>query len=379
MLALAGVSTATQAIRPTASYRTLELGGTAAAVGAVAAAFALLSVFAAIPFGVAIDRMGARRFLVGGVSLLAISAFLCAAADSVLALGIAQGLVGLGQVAFVLAVQSIVANRPEKDRGFALITVFGGTGQLIGPLLAGTLVSAQLIGDAVPGTTFAFLVSGGLALIAVVLGAVGTRHLDMAEPSVDQLPMNALRGLARSYGLGHALLTSIVMSTSIEMMVTYLPVVGSARGISPAIVGAVLAVRGVAGLASRLVMTRMMARMGRIGLLIASLIVSGISMLGIATTSSVWLLFVLGIAVGFGLGVGAPLTMTLVASKAPRGTRAAAMAFRVTGDRVGLLILAVILGGLAAALGAGTVFVVVGGSLLGSAGWVRGAPEAFET
>jgi MFS family permease len=125
-------------------------------------------------------------------------------------------------------------------------------------------------------------------------------------------------------------------------------------------------------------MTRMMARIGRNGLLIASLAGSGLSMLGIAATSSLWLLFLLGVVVGFGLGIGAPLTMTLVASKAPRGTRAAAMAVRVTGDRIGLIVLAVILGALASALGAGTVFVAVGGSLLGSAGWVRSDPAAFE-
>lgn len=371
------MSTATQAIRPAASYRTLELGGSVATVGAVAAAFAFLSVFTAIPLGVAIDRFGARRFLIGGVGLLAISGVLSAAASSVVALGVAQGLVGLGQVSFVLAAQSIIANRRQKDEGFAMVTIFGGTGQLLGPLLAGFLVSAHVVGD-LPGTVATFLISALIAVFGIWLSVSGTSRLALSPPMQGRPALDALRGLSRAPGLRHALLTSIVMSTAIEMMVTYLPVLGATRGISPAIIGAVLAVRAVAGLASRVVMTRMMAAMGRNGLLIASLIGAGLAMLGIATASSVWLLFVLGIVVGFGLGVGAPLTMTIVASKAPKGTRAAAMAFRVTGDRIGLIVLAVILGALASALGAGTVFVAVGGSLLGSAGWVRGSPSAFE-
>jgi MFS family permease len=378
LLALIMVSTCTQAVRPAASYRALELGGSAAAVGAVAAAFALLSVFAAIPIGLAIDRLGPKRFLVGGVGLLASSSLLCAASDSIVGLGIAQGLVGLGQVSFVLAIQSIVANRTDKDAGFARITVAGGSGQLAGPMLAGLLVGSTVVGASLTGATKTFLVGAALAAIGVVLAMAASRTLPDSTPEHPMIVRSSLRAIAGSSGLGQALFTSIVTSTSIEMMVTYLPVLGTARGISPAVIGTVLAIRAVSGLASRVVMTRMLARLGRRGLLIASLVAAGAAMLGIAFSHSIWLLVVLSVVVGFGLAVGAPLTMTLVAARVPRGTRAAAMAVRITGDRVGLLTLAVLLGGLASVFGAGTVFVAVSATLLGSAGWVRSTGTGFE-
>jgi MFS family permease len=368
LLSLAAVSTVTQAIRPTASYRTLELGGNAATVGAVAAAFALLSVVTAIPLGVGIDRFGARRFLVGGVGLLLGSALLCAAASNVAVLGVAQGLVGLGQVSFVLAVQSIIANRRDKDAGFAMITVFGGTGQLLGPLIAGFLVGAHIVGG-LPGTVSTFLISAAVAVFGLLLALSGTRNLDVRPPA--PAAGRRLRDMRRTEGLGQALLISIVMSTAVEMMVVYLPVLGAARGISPAVIGSVLGIRAISALASRLALARIVGRIGRNGVLLVSLTGSGLAMLAIATSPWVWLIYLSGVLVGFGLGVGAPLTMAMVAATSPPGTRAAAMALRATGDRIGLIALAVTLGALASVLGAGVVFLAVGGSLLGSTWWVR--------
>jgi MFS family permease len=376
LLALVATSTCTQAVRPTASYRALELGGSAAAVGAVAASYAILSVFLAVPLGMWIDRHGARRFMVAGAAVLGASAVLSALSTSIATLAVAQGLVGLGQVSFILSMQSIIANRAGKDEGFARLTLAGGTGQLVGPLLAGWLVGLGLVAFGLSGTTVAFLTGGGLAFVGLFLAVTGTRQMELKGSESVTRPTETLRAIAGSSGLGQALITSIVMTTSIEMMVTYLPVLGTSRGIAPAVIGAVLGVRAVSGLASRVVMTRMLIRFGRSGLLAGALVLAGLAMLGIALSTNIWLLYLLAIIVGFGLGIGAPMTMAIVARKAPEGSRAAAMGVRITGDRTGLLVLALILGGLASVLGAGTVFVAVSSTLLASAEWLRRSPHA---
>jgi MFS family permease len=202
-----------------------------------------------------------------------------------------------------------------------------------------------------------------------LLALSGTRNLDVRPPA--PAAGRRLRDMRRTEGLGQALLISIVMSTAVEMMVVYLPVLGAARGISPAVIGSVLGIRAISALASRLALARIVGRIGRNGVLLVSLTGSGLAMLAIATSPWVWLIYLSGVLVGFGLGVGAPLTMAMVAATAPPGTRAAAMALRATGDRIGLIALAVTLGALASVLGAGVVFLAVGGSLLGSTWWVR--------
>jgi MFS family permease len=374
LLGLVATSTCTQAVRPAASYHALELGGSPAAVGAVAAAYALLTVFIAIPLGLAIDRLGAKRFLSGGVAVLGISALLCAFSTSIFALAVGQAFVGVGQVSFVLSAQSIVANRRGREAGFARLTLAGGTGQLLGPLIAGLMVGLPTDSTSISGTTIAFLTGSAFALVGMILAALGTRGLHLGPPNSSPRPTEALTSLARAPGLGQALSMSVVTTTSVEMMVTYLPVLGASRGISPEVIGSILGVRAVAGLASRVVITRMLARFGRLLLVVGSLFASGTALLGIALTARIALMFALALVVGFGLGVGAPLTMAIVARKAPEGARTAAMAVRLTCDRTGLLVFALLLGGLATVVGAGTVFVAVATTLLGSAEWVRRSP-----
>ena len=113
LILLFAAATAMQAVRPTASYRTLELGGTPAAVGLVTASYGALAAIAAVPCGRLIDRLGPRRFLLGGLAVLVASYTLGAAAPTILTLAGSQALVGLGQISTVLAVQTIIANRPD--------------------------------------------------------------------------------------------------------------------------------------------------------------------------------------------------------------------------------------------------------------------------
>lgn len=371
LIAIAATSTCVQAARPTASYRTLELGGAATAVGIVAASYALPSILAALPIGLGIDRIGARQTLIGGGTLLIIGSLLCALAPDAKTLAFAQGALGLGQISIVLSVQSFVANRPSPDEGFARLTLAGGAGQLFGPLMAGWLVSLGITESGASGSVIAFVVSSCMAVIALVLFVMGTRHLDL-KPGVTAPPLrDTWRILVKTPGLGKALSISATMTSSVEMMVVYLPVLAAGRQISPATVGAVLAVRALSGLGSRVVLVRIMRWLGRIRLLTAALVMAGLAMAGLAASSQVVVWYLLAVVIGFGLGLGAPMTMAIVALSARAGTRASAMAVRITGDRTGTAVLAIALGGLSTALGAGIVFVFTAAALLGGAAWMR--------
>ena len=90
LFAFAAALTCVHMVRPTASYRTLELGGTASEVGLVAGSYAVLSAFAALPLGRAIDRRGPQWFLLGGIAVLGLGGVVSAAATAIL--GLAFGL-----------------------------------------------------------------------------------------------------------------------------------------------------------------------------------------------------------------------------------------------------------------------------------------------
>ena len=82
----------------------------------------------------------------------------------------------------------------------------------------------------------------------------------------------------------------------------------------------------------------------------------------------VWLLFVVMAALGLGLGIGQPLTMSWLSAQAPDGQRGRALALRLAGNRAGQVVLPSAIGGVAAGLGAAGVFLAsalaVGGTLM---------------
>jgi MFS family permease len=127
----------------------------------------------------------------------------------------------------------------------------------------------------------------------------------------------------------HALATSVAVLTAIDLLVAYLlvayllvaylPLVGRERGLSPAFVGLLLSVRGLATLASRLALPVLMSSLGRRMTLGGNLFAAGLATvaLGVATRPAVFL--ALMVVIGFGLGVGQPITASWVAGQAPWG------------------------------------------------------------
>jgi MFS family permease len=376
LLVLFVASTSLQAVRPTASYRTLELGGTAVAVGLVTASYAALSAIAAVPSGRIIDRFGPRPFLLGGLAVLAGGNALSAVAPTVLALAGAQALLGVGQISIILAIQTITANCANPDRGFARFTVAASLGGTLGPLVAGSLMGLGLHGALEGrGTALVFAASALLALLGLALATWGVAK----GPAVSGKRATGVRAVSivtimRRSGMPQALTTSVVVATAVDLLTAYLPVVGEAHAIPPSTIGILLSLRAVSGLLSRLTMTTMLRRLGRQRLLLGAMLTSGIAMLGIALIDLVWLLGGLMVVVGFSLGLGAPITMAWVALLTPESERGTAMAVRLTGNRIGEVILPVLAGSLASTLSPSAVFVFVTGTLLGGAAWARGTP-----
>ena len=60
------------AVRPFLTYQALALGASLTEVGLVTASFSVVSLFAALPMGRAVDRYGERIFVLVGALVLAV-------------------------------------------------------------------------------------------------------------------------------------------------------------------------------------------------------------------------------------------------------------------------------------------------------------------
>lgn len=375
--------TANQALRPMVTYRALELGASNTQLGLVAGSFALLSSLFAAPIGRWIDRLGEPVFLLGGTSLVTMSALMLALSRGLVALIAAQALLGLGQVAFLIGLQTLMANAGdpgERAARFGVLTVVASLAQTIGPMIAGFAYGTRGI-----GLTSIFLLGAIPAALAIMISGTllarpPERHEKDERPAeaVAQEPfLRSVRTVLHQPGVPHAMLASLTVLTSIDLLIAYLPAWGEANGIPPSTVGLMLGARAAAGLGSRLLMLRMLRWMSRRRLLVRSMLLPTAALLVLPLTTQTWMLVILLSIAGFGLGLGQPLSLAWISDQVPAEVRGTALGVRITGNRLGQLLVPMAAGLFAGVAGLGSIFVITG-ALIGasSLGVSRAAAEA---
>ncbi|WP_238005680.1 MFS transporter [Dactylosporangium sp. AC04546] len=355
------VQAVTFVLRPTSTYRAIELHVPALWLGLLSASFAAAPLLLAVPAGHAADRFGERRVLVAG------SVLLCASAATFLVLGhtvtgllAASVILGTGHLCAVVGQQALVANDSPAhryDTTFGHYTFAASLGQAVGPALI-----IMFGGDrTVPHTGAIFTAT---ALLTAVPLAVALLLRPAERPSTaPAVERPGVRDLLRRPGLLRVLTVSCVVLAAVDITLAYLPALGVERGITSGAVGVLLALRAAASMMSRLFLGRLAGTLGRRRLLVGSIGLSAASLAVAAAPMPLWTLAVVVAAAGLGLGVGQPLTMSWLAESSPPGLRGRAMSLRLIGNRFGQVLLPGAAGLLAAGTGAGGVLALTAAGL----------------
>lgn len=363
--------------RPVTSYRALALGADERVIGLITASFAVVPLLVAVPLGRVADRRRPVGILVGGVVILVASYVLLGFAATLGELALWSALLGLGHLALMLAAQSLIAQQSENsehDRDFGLMAAAVSLGQLIGPALGGLLLSADAAGSLEGATTRAFLVAAGLSTLALP-ACWGTSTV--GEPGGRRRPdgqrMSAT-DIVRAPGVPAGMFASVTILAAVDIVTAYLPVIGERLGISPAVVGALLSLRAVASILSRLLIPWMVRALGRVRLIAVSAAGSALAMAALPVPDGAMGLAAVLVVAGFFLGIGQPLTMSLIVQAVPDDARGTALAIRLTGNRVGQVATPAAAGLVAGAAGVAAAFWLLGGLLVLAAATVVRRP-----
>ncbi|NMR30632.1 MFS transporter [Crystallibacter degradans] len=368
--------TALNLARPVISYKLLALGGDAAVIGVITAVYAILPVVAALWLGRVSDRVQSLRgMVVLGAVVLSVAALLLAAAGDFLWIGVASALLGMGHLVFTIAGQSAIARYAplsQLDSGFGWFTAAFSLGQLIGPLLAGLLLGSGLetTGDArMASVNTALLLAAGIALAGAPAMLVRSRSSGRAgQPArPTALPKEGALVILRTPGVAWNMAASLALLSAIDILVAFLPLVAEEHGVAPVWVGILLAVRAGASIISRVILAQLIQKWTRYQLLIASLLGSGAA-IAVAPffLDALWVAGTALFVGGFLLGLGQPLTMSLITQAVSSQSRGAALAIRLLGNRIGQVVIPLTGGLVAAPLGpAAAIWLVCG--LLGLA------------
>jgi MFS family permease len=356
-------STLTQAtiyvLRPMITYRALELDANAAQIGLVASVYALFPVVLALHFGKWVGRMGEAKFIIYGTLAMLVTSAALMFANSITLLALAAGAAGLAHLACMVGGQSMVALRAPResyDRYFGFYTFSASVGHMLGPIVAAIVAGSN--GNLPKSTSNAFLLGVVLTILALipVIRWRNERPTVVAQQSSEGTYKTAIN-LVKRPGILAAIYISLAISSVADVLVVFLPLFGTENNFSPYAVGAILAIRAGTTMLSRFFLGRLSDRFTTFQLLWWSTVISVISCAAMAFARTPLTLGLIVFVAGFSLGIGQPLTMSLVSQKTESNERALAVSARLMGNRIGQFLVPAAAGIAAAASGVGAVFI----------------------
>jgi predicted MFS family arabinose efflux permease len=358
------VQTAVAIIRITTSYRAIELELSVVWLGAISATIAVLPLIFAVPVGRFIDRgHDALATWIGGAVLL-ITATGFIVWPTPVGLLACTALLGVAQM-FLVAGQQIVCARcapNHLDQAFGHYMVANAIGQGVGPYAVGWVGG----GATVPPTGLLFVV--GLVVSALVfLFAIALRPQRIERQATRAAAVVPLLDLLRIPGLKAVVLLGVICVTSQDLLIVYLPLLGSERHIDVADIGMLLTARAAAAMVARLLYARIVNATGQHRLTITSCLAAAMAFAALAMPLPLLLLAASTAVIGFAIGLTSTLSITGLVRLVDSGTRATANSFRMVGNRIGQLVFPFGGGLVAAAVGVGGIFAILAAALAASA------------
>ncbi len=353
--------------RITTSYAALDLQLSFAWVGLISAAFSIFPVFMAVPLGRFIDRgFDALAVRLGAVALILSGAIFAFAPLSAISLMFGTAFLGIGQIGCMAGHQMMAIRAGKTRRGrdavFGYHMVAIASGQAIGPVIMGLMAGDALV----PPVDWLFYVCFGFTLLSLFSSLFLPAAQDRDPQSRKDEPVS-LHDLVRIRGFLPFIAASIMTITALDLIVVYLPLLGAERDIDAATVGWLMFVRAAGSMLARVLYVPLMEVMGRNRLTYLSLLSPAIAFIAIAYPTPIWLLYPALAISGMGLGVAATLTLSGTVDLAPTHARATAMSLRLTGNRIGMVVIPLMASAVATASGAAGVFVILALTLSSSA------------
>jgi MFS family permease len=375
-----GTSTVGQSMLGTAvPLFAVALGLAPVWVGVLVALPNALPVVLAMPAGRWVDRGGAGRWLAVGTAGMASAPLLLVLAPAAASLAVAQLLIGVFQLFAALASQSFVAdlaNGRSLERNYASYATLLSAGRLVGPLLAGVAIDAR-------GFPAAFQVAAAVSLLTFALAWTIRRSVGgpgaaraAGAPTVAAFGARAALG---NVGVQLAVLSSAGVFVAISVHQAFLPVALQEQGYAATTIGALISLGALSAVVVRPLMpflSRVFGGPARTLVVAMGSVAVGVGLMGVAGSLPAFVVLVA--AMGFGTGIGLPLSLVTVASHVDPRQRGAALGLRLSLNRAAQLVMPVIVGAVIGAAGFGVGFGVTGATLLALVGAVVARVPAFE-
>ena len=352
-------------IRLAAPLAALREGHAAWSVGVLLGLFAVAPIALALSAGRLADRHGYHRPIKVAVALT-VAGGLCAALSTAIGswgfigLCAAAVLSGAGANFGLIAIQRtagrMVTDATELKRVFSWLGLAPALSNVVGPVLAGTLI--DLSGFRLAFVVLAVLPLAGLAWARLV--PVEARDVDAPAP-----PRRNSWDLLQRPGFTRLLLVNWLLSASWDVHTFLVPILGHERGFSASAIGLVLGVFATAVAAVRLAIPMLAHRLREGQVLVAAMLLAGLVFAVYPFAMTAWVMGACAIVLGLALGAVQPMIMTTLHQITPHERHGEAIALRSMVINLSSAVMPLAFGLAGATLGASALFWLMGAAVAG--------------
>ncbi len=380
-----GLHSCMAGIRMAAPLQALRQGHAEWAVGVLLGLFAAAPVVLALQAGRLADRHGYHRpmhiavaLTVAGGVVAVLSTWLGGLGAFVVMCG-AACLVGaganIGLIAILRSASRTAHDATDLKRVFSLLGLAPALSNLVGPVLAGTLIDLG-------GFRTAFV---GLSLLPF-LSLWWARRVPVEAPA---LPAGTARSrnswdLLKTPGLRRLLVVNWLISSSWDMHSFVVPILGHERGFSASAIGWVLGVFAASVSLVRLAIPGLAHRLREATVLVGAMLLTAAVFVVYPLAHTEWAMMACAIVLGLALGSVQPMIMSTLHQITPPHRHGEAIALRSMTINLSSTLMPLMFGVAGAALGAATLFWVMAAALTAGSTQARRigrslAPEDLRT
>lgn len=342
----------------------IDLGAAVSIIGLLVASISLLPLFLSIYAGRVSDRMGIRPPMLAGGAGVTLAMAVPYFAPNIGGLFLSAILLGTSNIFFAVAMQywiGLLGATPEaRTRNYGNYAVAVSVGAFTGPMIAG--FGIDHFGHARAYLTcMLFPLAGFLINLFARTGQPGPQNKAGDKAS------GKVMDLMRVPELRRILITGGVLLTGVDLFEFYMPVYTRGIGLSASVIGVIVGMYAVAAFMVRAAIPILVRWKSEEQLLTRCLSLGALGYLTVPFLENPWLLGGIAAALGFCMGCGQPLTISIIYNRSPAGRAGEALGIRLTTNNLTHTCVPVLFGGLGAALGVSPVFWIIA-ALLGVGG-----------
>ncbi|MGF1480308.1 MAG: MFS transporter [Cyanophyceae cyanobacterium] len=337
---------------PTLPAYIADLGGTAQQVGTVMGCFAIGLLLSRTWLGSLADRRSRKLVVLIGAAVVAVAPLGYLFVESIAGLMAVRAFHGISIAAFTTGYSALVVDiAPAKQRGEVIgyMSLVVPIGMAVGPAVGGFLQAGA-------GYVPLFLVSAGAGCLALILAS----QIEEASRQMSGSPAQAGRSFWQLLRSRSLLIPAVVLSLIglvFGSLVSFFPLYLRATGVELN-AGLFYSTAAIASFSVRVFAGRVSDRVGRGGLITASLLCYGVSMLLLRTAQSSVAFIVAAAVEGAGAGLLLPTTIALISDRSTTAERGRVHALCIGGFDVGIAIAGPLLGTLTIFIGYQGIFLL---------------------